>query len=76
MSEIAPRKFRGTIVSGYQFCITIGLLLASCVVYATENQLDSRSYRIPIGIQWLWALILCKYSYLKSDIPISSLQNT
>jgi MFS family permease len=26
MSEIAPRKVRGAIVSGYQFCITIGLL--------------------------------------------------
>ena len=24
MSESAPRKVRGTIVSGYQFCITIG----------------------------------------------------
>jgi len=25
MSEIAPRKIRGALVSGYQFCITIGL---------------------------------------------------
>lgn len=33
MSEIAPRKVRGAIVSGYQFCITIGLLLAACVTY-------------------------------------------
>ncbi len=24
MSEIAPRKVRGAIVSGYQFCITVG----------------------------------------------------
>ncbi|PWY83410.1 putative MFS monosaccharide transporter [Aspergillus heteromorphus CBS 117.55] len=58
MSEIAPRKVRGAIVSGYQFCITIGLMLASCVDYATENRLDSGSYRIPIGIQIAWALIL------------------
>jgi SP family sugar:H+ symporter-like MFS transporter len=26
MSEIAPRKVRGMIVSGYQFCIALGLL--------------------------------------------------
>ena len=45
-------------VAGYQFCITIGILLASCVVYATENRADTGSYRIPIGIQFAWALIL------------------
>ncbi|KAF9287297.1 hypothetical protein BGZ68_002009 [Mortierella alpina] len=58
MSEIAPKKVRGAIVSGYQFCITIGLLLAACVTYGTENLDTSASYRIPIGLQMLWALIL------------------
>jgi len=58
MSEIAPRKVRGALVSGYQFCITIGLLLASCVTYGTQDRLDTGSYRIPIAIQILWALIL------------------
>lgn len=58
MSEIAPRKVRGAIVSGYQFCVTIGLMLASCVTYATENRTTSAAYRIPIGIQLAWALIL------------------
>jgi sugar porter (SP) family MFS transporter len=58
MSEIAPRKVRGAIVSSYQFCITIGLMLATCVDYATENRTDSGSYRIPIAIQMIWALIL------------------
>ncbi|KAK3936283.1 hypothetical protein QBC46DRAFT_461592 [Diplogelasinospora grovesii] len=58
MSEIAPRKVRGALVSGYQFCITVGILLANCVVYATEGRSDTGSYRIPIGIQFLWALIL------------------
>ncbi|RDW64789.1 hypothetical protein BP6252_10440 [Coleophoma cylindrospora] len=58
MSEICPKKVRGALVAGYQFCITIGLLLASCVVYATENRDDTGSYRIPIGIQFAWGLIL------------------
>lgn len=58
MSEIAPRKVRGAIVSGYQFCICIGLLLASCVNYGTQDYTNSGSYRIPIGLQLLWALIL------------------
>ncbi|KAF9875405.1 hypothetical protein CkaCkLH20_07225 [Colletotrichum karsti] len=58
MSEVAPKKIRGAVVSAYQFCITIGLLLANCVVYATQNRSDSGSYRIPIGIQFLWAIVL------------------
>jgi len=45
-------------VAGYQFCITIGLLLASCIVYATQNRPDTGSYRIPISIQFAWALVL------------------
>ena len=58
MSEIAPKKVRGALVAGYQFCITIGILLANCVVYATQTRDDTGSYRIPIAVQFLWAIIL------------------
>jgi sugar porter (SP) family MFS transporter len=58
MSEICPRKVRGALVAGYQFCITIGLLLASCIVYGTKNMTNTGAYRIPIAIQFIWALIL------------------
>jgi MFS family permease len=57
MSEIAPKKVRGALVSGYQFCITIGILLASCVDYGTQNKLTTASYRIPIGLQMLWYVL-------------------
>ncbi|KAK5016812.1 hypothetical protein LTR60_002224, partial [Cryomyces antarcticus] len=58
MSEICPKKVRGALVAGYQFCITLGLLIASCVDYGTQNRTDTGSYRIPIGIQFAWGLIL------------------
>ncbi|KKY39855.1 putative hexose transporter [Diaporthe ampelina] len=58
MSEICPRKVRGALVAGYQFCITIGLLLAACVVYGSQHYEDARAYRIPIGIQFPWGVIL------------------
>ncbi|KAI4188264.1 MAG: hypothetical protein L6R41_002262 [Letrouitia leprolyta] len=58
MSECSPKKIRGAIVSGYQFAITIGLLLSSCVDYATQDRMDTGSYRIPIAVQMLWALML------------------
>ncbi|EKD18274.1 uncharacterized protein L3040_004769 [Drepanopeziza brunnea f. sp. 'multigermtubi'] len=69
MSEIAPKKVRGAIVSGYQFCITIGILLASCVDYATQERLDTGSYRIPIAIQMLWAIILAIGLFLLPESP-------
>jgi len=58
MSEICPKKVRGALVAGYQFCITIGILLASGVVYGTENRNDTGAYRIPIALQFIWAMIL------------------
>ncbi|RDA95478.1 hypothetical protein CP533_5393 [Ophiocordyceps camponoti-saundersi (nom. inval.)] len=69
MSEICPRKIRGALVSGYQFCITIGILLASCVVYATQNIRSTASYRIPIAIQFPWALILAGGLLFMPDSP-------
>jgi SP family sugar:H+ symporter-like MFS transporter len=57
-SETAPKWIRGAIVGCYQLAITIGLLLASIVDNATKNRNDSGSYRIPIAIQFAWALIL------------------
>lgn len=64
MSEIAPKKVRGALVSGYQFCITLGILVANCVVFGTQDLLTTASYRIPIGVQFLWALILGEYVHL------------
>src|ERR1700733_3785439 len=69
MSEIAHKKVRGAIVSGYQFCITIGILLASCVDYGTQNRTNSGSYRIPIAIQMLWAIILAVGLFFLPDSP-------
>lgn len=69
MSEISPKKVRGATVAGYQFCVTIGLLLASCVDYGTKNRDDSGSYRIPIALQMLWAIILMIGLFLLPESP-------
>jgi hypothetical protein len=57
-SETAPKWIRGLIVGTYQWAITIGLLLAALVNNATAQRNDTGSYRIPIGIQLAWSLIL------------------
>ncbi|GAA5993338.1 hypothetical protein JCM10908_001435 [Rhodotorula pacifica] len=69
MSEIAPRKVRGAIVAGYQFCITIGIMLGSIVNNFTQNRDDSGSYRIPIGVQFAWAVILAVGLFFLPDSP-------
>jgi len=69
MSEIAPKKVRGTIVSGYQFCITIGLLLASCITYGTERKNNDSSYRIPIGIQFIWGVVVATGLFYLPESP-------
>ncbi|KAL1902938.1 hypothetical protein Sste5346_000850 [Sporothrix stenoceras] len=58
MSEICPRKVRGALVAGYQFCITIGLLVAACITYKTSSWETANAYRLPIGLQFIWAAIL------------------
>ncbi|KAL8290637.1 hypothetical protein RQP46_002895 [Phenoliferia psychrophenolica] len=69
MSEVAPKKVRGALVSGYQFAITLGLLTAACVNYAVQDRTDTGSYRIPISIQFAWAIILATGLFLLPESP-------
>lgn len=69
VSEISPRNVRGLLVSGYQWAITIGLLVSSGVDQGCKD-LDSRSsYRIPIGLQFIWAAILAAGLFLLPESP-------
>jgi len=68
-SETAPKWIRGTIVGAYQLAITIGLLLASVVDHSSEGRNDSGSYRIPIAVQFAWALILFFGMLLLPETP-------
>lgn len=54
----SPKWIRGAVVSGYQWAITIGLLLASVINNATQSRNTHASYRIPISVQFIWAFIL------------------
>ena len=44
-------------------------MLASCVVYATEDRTDTGAYRIPIGVQFIWAIILAGGLLFLPDSP-------
>lgn len=68
-SESAPKWIRGTIVGCYQLAITIGLLLAACANQGTHNRNDAGSYRIPLAIQFVWAVILGVGMFLLPETP-------
>ncbi|KAJ5676913.1 MFS monosaccharide transporter [Penicillium maclennaniae] len=57
-AESGPRHIRGALVSTYQLFITLGIFVANCINYGTEKRTDTGSWRIPMGITYLWALIL------------------
>lgn len=58
MSETGPRQIRGSMVSCYQLFITLGILVADCINYGTEADDSARSWRIPMGIGYVWSVIM------------------
>lgn len=56
--EAAHKYLRGAIISTYQWAITWGLLVSSAVSQGTHQMDSAASYRIPIGLQYVWTSIL------------------
>lgn len=59
-AETAPAWIRGAMVCAYQLFITMGIFLAACFNYGTykHQTYSSASWRIVIGLGWLWTIIL------------------
>ena len=68
-SETAPKWIRGAVVGCYQLAITIGLLLAAIVDNATGKRTDTGSYRIPIAVQFAWAIIMVSGMLVLPETP-------
>lgn len=78
-SEASPKWVRGSVIFTYQWAITWGLLIASAICQGTRKMTNSGSFRVPIGLQYLWALILVfgmlclpelpRYFVQKNNIP-------
>lgn len=57
-SETAPRYVRGALVSCYQLFITLGIFVAYCINFGTEADTSERSWKLPMGIGFIWPLIM------------------
>ncbi|KAJ5682532.1 hypothetical protein N7462_005697 [Penicillium macrosclerotiorum] len=58
-AESGPRHIRGSLISTYQLFITLGIFVANCINFGTEARTDTGSWRIPMGVTYIWAIILC-----------------
>jgi len=59
-AETAPPWIRGALVCTYQLFITLGIFLAACFNYGTytHQRSSSASWRIVIGLGWIWTIML------------------
>ena len=67
--EAANKLLRGAIISTYQWAITWGLLVSSAVSQGTYKRNDSSSYRIPIGLQYIWSFVLAIGMFFLPESP-------
>ncbi|KAG9249480.1 sugar porter family MFS transporter [Emericellopsis atlantica] len=59
-SEVSPVILRPYLTTFINMCWVIGQFFAAAVSRGSVDYQDSRAYRIPFGVQWLWpVLILC-----------------
>ncbi|KAI0275471.1 general substrate transporter [Gloeopeniophorella convolvens] len=56
--ETAPKAIRGVILVMYQLQIIMGIFLSYIIDLGTHSIKNSASWRIPVGLQMLWGLIL------------------
>lgn len=66
---MAPKWIRGTLVCAYQLFITIGLLTSAIVNIITNRFVSSAAYRIPMGLQLIWACVLTLGMLILPETP-------
>lgn len=68
-SETAPRQIRGALVSAYQLFITLGIFLANLVNLGTEARPDRSSWRITMGVGFIFPVIMALGMLILPETP-------
>lgn len=74
LSEIAPSRIRGALNILFQLDITLGILFANLVNYATNKIKGHWGWRISLGLGGIPALLLTLGAYLVVDTPNSLIE--
>lgn len=67
--ETAPKALRGTLLVLYQLQIIVGLFLSYVFDLATHHLQNSASWRVPVGLQLVWGLILLSGIFFLPESP-------
>ncbi|KAH3683028.1 hypothetical protein WICPIJ_005997 [Wickerhamomyces pijperi] len=69
IAESSPKVLRGTLVSCYQLMITLGIFLGYCANYGTKTYTNSAQWRIPLGLCFLYAILMFFGMMLMPESP-------
>ncbi|KAL5508401.1 hypothetical protein ACEPAH_6020 [Sanghuangporus vaninii] len=67
--ETTPKKIRGTMLALYQFQIMSGIFICYVIDLATHSINNSASWRVPVGLQMVWGLILLSGIFFLPESP-------
>ncbi|GLB43576.1 putative sugar (and other) transporter [Lyophyllum shimeji] len=67
--ETAPKALRGTLLVLYQLQIIVGLFLSYVFDLATHHLQNSASWRVPVGLQLVWGLVLLSGIFFLPESP-------
>ncbi|KAI0803285.1 general substrate transporter [Irpex lacteus] len=67
--ETAPKALRGMLLVLYQLQIIFGIFLSYLIDLGTHTLEGSASWRIPVGLQMLWGLILLSGIFFLPESP-------
>lgn len=67
--ETAPKALRGMLIVLYQVQIIMGIFISYVIDLGTHSIKNSASWRIPVGLQMLWGLILLSGIFFLPESP-------
>ncbi|THU85105.1 sugar transporter [Dendrothele bispora CBS 962.96] len=73
--ETAPKALRGTLLVLYQLQIIFGIFISYIIELGTHTISNSASWRLPVGLQMLWGLILLSGLFFLPESPRHLLGN-
>ncbi|KAK7455887.1 hypothetical protein VKT23_010925 [Stygiomarasmius scandens] len=69
ISEVIPPRVRGAMVGTYQLFITMGILTSQGASLGQEKVTNASAYRIPIGLQFIWGVIIFIGGFVITESP-------
>ncbi|KAH8113463.1 sugar transporter [Phellopilus nigrolimitatus] len=67
--ETAPKRIRGAMLVLYQLQVIMGIFISYIIDLGTHTIKNSASWRIPVGLQLLWGLILLSGIFFLPESP-------